>query len=121
MTEESYAEYERALGELARMVNEDDGAHWCPELVDDVLTYNGAYVRGAGDDAEHLGTRVVIIMDAARVRAEQRNADGDPVWRTAGTLGDVVERLRTLARPGDPKAPAVVLPEADGGHAPGAP
>lgn len=113
-----FADYGRALGELSKLINEDNGSYWRADLVGDVLIYNGTYQAGAGPDAFPLGGRTIVITDAATVRAEQLNADGAPVWRTSGSLGDVVERLRELPHPWDVNAPKTVLPEA-GGHAPG--
>jgi hypothetical protein len=52
----------------------------------------------------------LAVRGADEALAERTNPAGDPVWRHAGELTDVIARLRALPAPDAANVPRLILP-----------
>ena len=109
---DSGGEERQAYAALAELVTGDDGARWSSELVNGTLAYRGDYETTDEGSATYRGHRTVMFTSAAFAVGEQYDADGATVWRHAGTLTEIAERLQALPRPGEKGAPTRALSHA---------
>jgi hypothetical protein len=96
---------------LATFAENDLLATWRHRFVGTTLVYDGSYDTKADGSTQLRGRRTLAIVGPAEALAEQRDADGRPVWRHAGPPLEVIERLRGIPRPGEPGAPVRTLSE----------
>lgn len=90
------------LTELTALVGEGD---WTPlpSAPAGVLVFVRPWPDGSVD--------TLIIRGQPQVNAERTNPTGHPVWRSEGTVTEVVEALRNVPEPGSPDAPHSLLPQ----------
>lgn len=90
------------LAELMALVGEGDWSP-LPSAPADVLVFVRPWPDGSVD--------TLIIRGQPEVSAERTNPTGHPVWRSKGTVIEVVEALRNVPEPGTDGAPHSILPQ----------
>jgi hypothetical protein len=104
--------HRRAHTALAEIVYGDDRARWSTEVVGGTRVFRASYGTADEESTAHQGERTFAFTSSGLVIVEQFDADGAAVWRHVGVPPDVIERLRTVPRPGEAGAPARALSHA---------